>query len=140
MDYTGLDLGVKGRVTEMLDLGLSYGLIHADVKQDEVGKVTDLPTHTLVAWMTFKPWEPLSFTLSQEARSSAYNSSDAKQRASGFTVTNLRADYEVGRGVSVNASVNNLFDTEYAYYAYYAYNEGFIEQGRNFWAGIAYKF
>ncbi|MCW2481905.1 TonB-dependent receptor plug domain-containing protein [Candidatus Symbiopectobacterium sp. NZEC135] len=134
VDYTGLDLGVKGRITEMLDLGLSYGLIHANVKQDEVGKVTDLPTHTLVAWMTFKPWEPVSFTLSQEARSSAYNTSDAKQRASGFTVTNLRADYDVGRGVSVNASVNNLFDTEYAY------NEGFIEQGRNFWAGIAYKF
>ncbi len=35
---------------------------------------------------------------------------------------------------SVNASVNNLFDTRYFY------SEGFIEEGRNFWAGVEYKF
>ena len=29
---------------------------------------------------------------------------------------------------------NNLFDTKYAY------SEGFIEEGRNFWAGIEYTF
>ncbi|HHU9761771.1 TPA: hypothetical protein ACULDF_002982, partial [Escherichia coli] len=28
----------------------------------------------------------------------------------------------------------NLFDTKYAY------SEGFIEEGRNFWAGIEYTF
>ncbi len=39
-----------------------------------------------------------------------------------------------GHGFSVNASVNNLFDTKYAY------SEGFIEEGRNFWAGIEYTF
>ena len=49
-------------------------------------------------------------------------------------MTNLRADYEIAKDLSVNASVNNMFDTVYAY------TEGFVEEGRNYWAGIEYKF
>lgn len=75
VDYTGLDAGVKGKVFDMLDVGLSYGLIHADVKRSDIGKITDLPTQTLTAWMTLKPWDPLSITLSEEARSSSYSNS-----------------------------------------------------------------
>ncbi|EQT48185.1 hypothetical protein G836_01154 [Escherichia coli HVH 184 (4-3343286)] len=81
-----------------------------------------------------QPWEPLSVTLSEEARSSSYSNSDGSQKAAGFAVTHIRADYTLGHGFSVNASVNNLFDTKYAY------SEGFIEEGRNFWAGIEYTF
>ena len=43
VDYTGLDAGVKGKVFNMLDVGLSYGLIHADAKRSDIGKITDLP-------------------------------------------------------------------------------------------------
>ena len=134
VDYTGLDAGVKGKVFDMLDVGLSYGLIHADVKRSDIGKITDLPTQTLTAWMTLKPWDPLSITLSEEARSSSYSNSDGSQKAAGFAITHLRADYTIGHGFSVNASVNNLFDTQYVY------SEGFIEEGRNYWAGIEYQF
>ena len=106
----------------------------ADAKRKDIGKITDLPTQTITAWMTLKPWEPLSVTLSEEARSSSYSNSDGSQKAAGFAVTHIRADYTLGHGFSVNASVNNLFDTKYAY------SEGFIEEGRNFWAGIEYTF
>lgn len=134
VDYTGLDLGVKGSPFEMLDVGLSYGIIHADPKRQEIGKITDLPVQTFTSWLTFKPWQPLQITLSEEARSSSYSNSDGSQKAAGFAVTHLRADYAIGKGFSVNASVNNLFDTRYFY------SEGFIEEGRNFWAGVEYKF
>ncbi|CAM4239776.1 TonB-dependent receptor-like beta-barrel domain-containing protein [Pluralibacter gergoviae] len=40
----------------------------------------------------------------------------------------------MGHGFSVNASVNNLFDTRYYY------SEGFIEEGRNVWTGVEYTF
>lgn len=112
---------------------MSYALIHADAKRKDIGKITDLPTQTMTAWMTLKPWEPLSVTLSEEARSSSYSNSDGSQKAAGFAVTHIRADYTLGHGFSVNASVNNLFDTKYAY------SEGFIEEGRNFWAGISIR-
>ena len=134
VDYSGLDAGIKGKISNILDVGLSYALIHADAKRKDIGKITDLPTQTMTAWMTLKPWEPLSVTLSEEARSSSYSNSDGSQKAAGFAVTHIRADYTLGHGFSVNASVNNLFDTKYAY------SEGFIEEGRNFWAGIEYTF
>lgn len=134
VDYSGLDAGIKGKISNILDVGLSYALIHADAKRKDIGKITDLPTQTMTAWMTLKPWEPLSVTLSEEARSSSYSNSDGSQKAAGFAVIHIRADYTLGHGFSVNASVNNLFDTKYAY------SEGFIEEGRNFWAGIEYTF
>ncbi|HDQ5769713.1 TPA: TonB-dependent receptor [Shigella flexneri] len=134
VDYSGLDAGIKGKISNILDVGLSYALIHADAKRKDIGKITDLPTQTMTAWMTLKPWEPLSVTLSEEARSSSYSNSDGSQKAAGFAVTHIRADYTLGHGFSVNASVNNLFDTQYAY------SEGFIEEGRNFWAGVEYTF
>ncbi|MGK3445780.1 neutral zinc metallopeptidase, partial [Escherichia coli] len=46
-------------------------LIHADAKRKDIGKITDLPTQTMTAWMTLKPWEPLSVTLSEEALNAA---------------------------------------------------------------------
>ncbi len=134
VDYTGFDLGIKGQIVEEVKIGLSYGLIHSDVKDKDVGKITGLPTQTVIGWITYTPWQPLSLTLSEEARSSSYSNTDGSQRAAGFAVTNLRADYHIVKGLSVNASVNNLFDTAYAY------SEGFVEQGRNFWTGIEYKF
>ncbi|MEX2954108.1 TonB-dependent receptor [Serratia fonticola] len=134
VDYTGLDLGIKGVIVEELKVDLNYSLIHSSVKDQDVGKITGLPTQTVVGWLTYTPWQPLSFTLSEEARSSSYSNTDGSQKAAGFAVTNLRTDYQIVKGLSVNASVNNLFDTAYAY------TEGFVEEGRNYWAGIEYKF
>lgn len=134
VDYTGLDLGIKGVIVEELKVGLNYSLIHSSVKDQGVGKITGLPTQTVVGWLTYTPWQPLSVTLSEEARSSSYSNTDGSQKAAGFAVTNLRTDYQIIKGLSVNASVNNLFDTAYAY------TEGFVEEGRNYWAGIEYKF
>lgn len=121
-------------IVEELKVGLNYSLIHSSVKDQDVGKITGLPTQTVVGWLTYTPWQPLSFTLSEEARSSSYSNTDGSQKAAGFAVTNLRTDYQIVKGLSVNASVNNLFDTAYAY------TEGFVEEGRNYWAGIEYKF
>lgn len=134
VDYTGLDLAIKGAPFAWLDTGLSYGWIHSNPKQQDVGDITGLPDHTLNAWLTFKPTASLKVTLSEEARSSSYSNSDGSQKAAGFAISHLRADYAIGHGFSLNASINNLFDTRYYY------SEGFIEEGRNFWAGVEYTF
>jgi len=134
VDYTGLDLGINGRIIDEVKVGFGYGLIRSDVKNNDIGKVTGLPNQTAIAWVTYTPWEPLSLTLAEEARSSSYSNSDGSQKAGGFSVTNTRVDYMIVKGLSVNASVNNLFDTAYAY------TEGFVEEGRNYWAGVEYKF
>ncbi|WP_235859139.1 TonB-dependent receptor plug domain-containing protein [[Pantoea] beijingensis] len=134
VDYAGFDLGIKGKILDSVDTGLSYGLIHSAPKNNTSGKITDTPIQTLNAWINVTPWKPLTLTISEEARSSTYSNSRGTQKAAGFATTHVRADYDVGYGLSLNASVHNLFDTVYYY------SEGFIEEGRNYWAGIEYKF
>ncbi|MGG5413208.1 TonB-dependent receptor plug domain-containing protein [Edwardsiella tarda] len=134
VDYLGVDLSLQGQISEMSDIGLKYSLIHASLRDLSNDKITQLPTQTLVGWISVKPLPELTLTLSEEARSASYSDSSGQQKAPGFALTHLRAEFELGHGFSVNASVNNLFDTQYYY------SEGFIEEGRNYWTGIAYTF
>ncbi|QUN05374.1 TonB-dependent receptor [Shewanella yunxiaonensis] len=132
VDYRGVDLGISGHVSTYAQMGLSYSYTHADVKRQELGEITGLPEQMGNAWVKLTPWDPLSLTVSEEIRSSSYSDSDGSQIAAGFAVTNLRADYQLLPRLSLNTSVNNLFDRSYEY------AEGFIEQGRNFWLGVEY--
>jgi len=133
VDYSGIDLGLKGKILDIAELGLSYSYTHTDVKREEIGEITGLPKQMANAWVKVTPWAPLSLTLSEEVRDSSYSNSDGSQIAAGFALTNLRADYQLLEELSLNASVNNLFDRSYEY------SEGFIEQGRNFWLGLEYR-
>lgn len=130
VDYTGLDLAIKGKIATMVDVGSSYGLIHARPRRQEAGNITDLPNQIFSAWFILAPIEKWSITLSEEARSSSYSNSDGSQKAGGFALTHIRTDYILGHGFSINGSVNNLFDKSYNY------SEGYIEEGRNYWLGV----
>lgn len=134
VDYFGIDLGTTGQITDWMEAGLSYGYIHADPKHYSVKHVAELPTHKAFAWVKFTPYEPFSITVTEEARSWAFNYVDAESKVRGFAKTDLRLDYDLGQGVSVNSSVNNLFDKSYEY------TNGYIEEGRNYWLGIEYKY
>ncbi len=85
-------------------------------------------------WLTFIPVEQVRFTIMEEAQSWTYNRIDENNKLAGYTKTDLRLDYDVGYGISVNASINNLFDKSYQY------TQGYIEDGRNYWLGAEYKF
>ncbi|MBN6352796.1 TonB-dependent receptor [Providencia alcalifaciens] len=134
VDYFGIDVGTTGQITDWLEAGLSYGYIHADPKHYSVKHVAELPTHKAFAWVKLTPYEPFSITLTEEARSWAFNYVDNDSKVRGFAKTDLRFDYELGKGISVNTSVNNLFDKSYEY------TNGYIEEGRNYWLGIEYKY
>ena len=134
VDYFGIDLGTTGQITDWMEAGLSYGYIHADPKHYSVKHVAELPTHKAFAWVKFTPYEPFSITVTEEARSWAFNYVDDDSKVRGFAKTDLRLDYDLGQGVSVNTSVNNLFDKSYEY------TNGYIEEGRNYWLGIEYKY
>lgn len=134
VDYMGIDLGINGKINDYVSTGLNYSLIHSDVKNKDIGEITGLPKNKLFAWVKTQPTESLSFTIMQEARSWTYSNTDGKQKARGFGKTDIRTDYQVGHGISINASVNNVFDKDYAY------TEGFIEEGRNYWLGVNYRY
>ncbi|HGN1207324.1 TonB-dependent receptor [Proteus mirabilis] len=131
VDYLGLDIGTKGKMTDWLELGLNYSYIHSDPKQ--VDHIEGLPKHKAYMWLTFIPVEQVRFTIMEEAQSWTYNRIDENNKLAGYTKTDLRLDYDVGYGISVNASINNLFDKSYQY------TQGYIEDGRNYWLGAEYK-
>jgi iron complex outermembrane receptor protein len=134
VDYSGFDLGINGKLSDYFTAGLNYGYIHSDVKNKSIGEITGLPKNKLFAWLKAQPTPALSFTVMQEARSWSHSNSNGRQKARGFAKTDIRSDYNVGGGFSVNASVNNVFDKDYAY------TEGFIEEGRNYWLGVNYRY
>ncbi|WP_272522279.1 TonB-dependent receptor plug domain-containing protein [Providencia sp. PROV202] len=134
VDYIGADLGTTGQITDWMEAGVNYSYIHADPKHYSVRHVSELPTHKAFAWVKFTPYEPMSITITEEARSWAFNYVDSEDKVRGFAKTDLRVDYDLGHGLSVNSSVNNLFDKSYEY------TDGYIEEGRNYWLGIEYKY
>ncbi|HDS3819041.1 TonB-dependent receptor plug domain-containing protein [Morganella morganii] len=132
VDYTGLDLGVKGEVSDWLKTGINYSYIHSDPK--DVDHAEGLPKHKMYAWVKVTPIEPLSITLSEEFRAWSYQYNDSNEKVAGYALTDLRVDYDFGYGISANASVNNLFDKSYEY------TNGYMEEGRNFWLGVEYRY
>lgn len=132
VNYMGLELGTKGQLATWLELGLNYSYIHSDPKK--IDHVEGLPKHKAYLWLTFIPAEPVRFTVMEEAQSWRYNRIDENDKLAGYTKTDLRLDYDFGHGISANASVNNLFDKSYEY------TEGYMEDGRNYWLGVEYKF
>lgn len=131
-DYTGLDLGVKGEVSDWLKTGINYSYIHSDPK--DVDHVEGLPKQKVYAWVKVSPIEPLTITLAEEFRAWSYQYNDSNDKVAGYALTDLRVDYDFGYGISANASVNNLFDKSYEY------TNGYMEEGRNFWLGVEYRY
>ncbi len=134
VDYMGLDLGINGKINSWLETGMSYSYIYADPKDESVWHSAQLPTHKTYMWIKFLPTDPMSITIMEEARTWTYNYIDSDTKIAGFSKTDLRLDYNLGNGISTNASINNLFDKSYQF------TDGYIEEGRNFWLGIEYKY
>lgn len=134
VNYRGLDVGLNGTLGEKARAGLNYGLINYEVKQRAAGTITGLPRQTMTAWLTITALENWSITLTEQARSASYSNSSATRKAAGYAISHLRMDLQLGKGFSVNAAVQNLFDKGYAL------TEGFDESGRQYWAGLEYRF
>lgn len=134
VNYVGADIGTTGQITDWMEAGINYSYIHADPQHYSVRHVAELPTHKAFAWVKFTPYQPISITITEEARSWAFNYVDSEDKVRGFAKTDLRVDYDLGHGLSVNSSINNLFDKSYEY------TDGYIEEGRNYWLGIEYKY
>lgn len=134
VNYAGIDLSSNGQISDWMSIGLNYSYIHADPKHYSVKHIAELPSHKAFVWVKFTPYEPLSLTVTEEARSWAFNYIDSNDKVRGFAKTDIRIDYDLGQGISVNTSINNLFDKSYQY------TKGYIEEGRNYWLGIEYNY
>jgi len=60
----------------------------------------------------------------------------------GYSITHLKALYEISKQLSINAKINNLTNKVYAENASFSYGKEKYTPGspRHFYAGIEYKF
>ncbi|MDL0089592.1 TonB-dependent receptor domain-containing protein [Campylobacter gastrosuis] len=135
--YVGFEFSANYALNEMFNFGTNYTYINAKYKNSDE-KIYNLPKHKgfIYADIYFTP--NLSLYISQELSPSRYSSvsgryvNDAK--ISGFGVTNLKLSYKTAKKIELSAGISNVFDKNYEY------QDGYLEEGRTFFANVNYKF
>ena len=120
----GLEFGLQGQIGDW-ELGTSYTYLDRKNLSDPNVKLTGTPRQAMTALVRWTPITPLTLQLTEEANGDRYSSSDGKQKAAGFAITNAKLGYQYNPALRLELSVDNLFDTRYEYV------EGFPEAGRN---------
>jgi iron complex outermembrane receptor protein len=130
----GWEAGAKVSPLESLDLGATYTLLDRENRTDPSIELTDTPRHKLYAYVAWRPLPKLEMRPGVRYETGRYTTSDGKQQTDSFGVFELMARYEITSGATVQVGVQNLTDE------LYAYQEGYPESGRSYYARFEYSF
>jgi iron complex outermembrane receptor protein len=133
VEQYGLELELSGDLTETLEAGINYTLMERNNRSNS-DKLTNTPNHKLFTYVRYHPLAWLSLQADMNYYGNSYSSSDGVRIAGEFAVVNTKAVFEPLPGLTVEAGINNLFDTDYAY------DEGYPEAGINYFGNVAYRF
>ncbi|MDY0261364.1 TonB-dependent receptor [Syntrophotalea acetylenica] len=133
VEQYGLELGIEGNLSDSLEAGINYTLMDRN-NRDNDDKLTGTPNHKLFTYVRYRPRTWLSLQADLIYHSNSFSSSDGVRIAGEFAVANVKAVFEPLPGVTFDAGINNLFDTNYAY------DEGYPEPGINYFGNVAYRF
>jgi len=129
----GFESGITAYALDSLLLGCNYTFTYADNRSDST-ELTNIPQHKLAPWLKYTIVDRLSVMADVEFDSKRYSSSDGKWIAHGFSVANLKLDYDFNNGFIAETGVRNIFDRNYEL------QEGYPEEGRTLFANIRYTF
>lgn len=133
VEQYGAEFDISASVTEKLECGFNYTYLQRNNRSTS-DKLTDTPDHKFFAYVKYFPISRLSFLLGAEHESERYTSTDGKRIADAFTTVSLKAMCDIFDGIKLEGGVNNIFDEDYAY------QEGYPEPGRNYFANLTYRF
>lgn len=133
VEQYGLELGLSGNLTANLEAGLNYTLLARDNRSND-DKLTSTPSHKLMVFARHRPLSWLSVQADMNYYSNSYSSSNGARIAGEFAVVNTKVEIEPLPNLMVEAGINNLFDTNYAY------DEGYPEPGINYFTNLRYRF
>lgn len=132
-ENAGAELGLTWSVGEDLALGADYLYLHRKNLEDPEIQLTDAPEHSLRLHVDWTVLTGLTLVPSVEYNSSRYSDS-LGTKVDGFWVANLDVQYVFAGGLGVSAGIRNLLDEDYAL------QEGYPEEGRNFYVSAQYRF
>lgn len=97
-------------------------------------KMTDVPEHKFFSYAKYMTPFLDGLSLFGSLEYNTYRWSSDNDKAGCFALVNLKASYNIKKGLTVEAGVNNLFDR------YYEYTVGYPEPGRILFANMRYSF
>lgn len=129
----GVEIGFDQSPRTWLRWSASYTRLQRDNDTNAAIRPTDTPEHRLLAMLGVKPFKSLSLLPAFEYATDRYSTSYGVT-AAGYAVIHLHARIELPEGFALSAGVTNLFDRNYAL------REGYPESGREFIAGLDWRF
>jgi iron complex outermembrane recepter protein len=129
----GVEASLAFRITDSMRGGVNYTYTEWDNRSSD-DKITGIPEHKFVFYAIYTLFDRLDLSADSTTYSGQYSSSDGVRETDDFTVVNAKAAVSLIKGLSVEAGVNNLFDENYAF------DEGFPEEGINYFANLTHRF
>ncbi len=97
-------------------------------------KPLDTVKHKMFASLEYQPFQYLRLLASAEYNSDRFSDTLGVRIADEFVMANLKATFPVNENFSAEFGVNNVTEENYAY------QEGFPEQGRNYFANLNLRY
>ncbi|NTU57509.1 MAG: TonB-dependent receptor [Chlorobiaceae bacterium] len=132
--FTGAEVAADWTAMKGLKTNLSYSYIKRENESNPAILFTDVPRNKLSGYLQFLLGKKNWVMLEGEYDSKRNSSSDGKYIAGSFAVANIRASAGLTGQISIQASVENLFDRNYQI------SEGYPEAGRAYVMSVAYAF
>lgn len=131
--FTGFECSADWQPASWLKTFAGYSYIDRKNDSNPSLMFTDVPHHKLSGYLRFFPDGKTWAMLETEFNSDRYSTSDGKYRACSYGVLNLRAGTKPGNSLSIQSSVENIFDRNYEV------SEGYPEPERQFVLSVAYS-
>lgn len=131
--FNGFECAVDWKAASWLKAFGGYSYIDRKNDSDPTLYFTDVPQHKISGYFQLTLNKSSWAMLETEYNSKRYSTSDGKYTAGGYGLINLRASTTLVNAFTVQASVENLFDRNYAV------SEGYPEPGRQYVLSLAYS-
>lgn len=137
--FKGIELGLKARLSDALEVGGNYTYIHThiDNPNDAAARLTTTPQNKAFLYAKWRPIAALNVVPSLEYASPRWSSAAVGSgyvQTGEYALLNLKLEYQLRRDWDVSLSARNLLDKNYQLV------DGYPQEGRNFLVATRFKF
>ncbi len=136
-EHKGAEVSLNSQWNEQLRSTLSYTYIDATIEDSKTANAkytTDTPKHSYYASLTYSPIHSVDITPIVRHEGKRYSTVSGSEESSSYTVADIRVAYRPIKNLELAVGIKNLFDE------YYYYNNGYAQEGRNYYANARYSF
>lgn len=130
--YPGIELGLRTRLSSQFELGGNYTWLDPKNVSNPSTKVTDVPKRKLTLHALYQPSDAVDVVAFVEKASNRWDFNYVELGS--YTTLNVKVAYRPMKAMTLEAGVNNATDVDYAF------QNGFPQPGRMWFANARYQF